>query len=283
MGNGNVNIALLIFGLILLIHLVRGAKKGALKMLFGLLSWIFILVFVLLATPQIDRLLTDYTPLDEMIQEKVAKQTQARWERQKATVTRQVTEDLKKKIQDQASPLAKLGRDISEETRLPLNLMETYLNDCADRIYAKLPEPLQKIYRKGQLKLQLTTDQMEGTIRESVDQAGKNLADQLAAAITGWLMRVIAFLLALVIARILVAIVAALIDTASHVPVISGISRMLGGLMGLGIGLIDVCFFMFLIEIFSWTTLGAYWTDQIQSSAILNLISGLNPLTLIIR
>lgn len=278
-----MNTALLIFGLIILSAVIRGLQKGALKMLFGLVSWIFVLIFVLVATPGIDQLLTEYTPLDNVIQEQVTRQTQAYWEKQEARATNQVVSDLKKKIGDQGFPLAELGKSISADTQIPLNLLQTYLDQHAEQIYAKLPALLREAYEKGQLRVQVAADQTTGNIRDAVDQVGQSLADQAAVAITGWIMRAISLLLALVIARIVTAVVAAVIDTASHAPVIGGLSRALGGLMGLGIGLIDSWFLMYLVEILSWTSLGAYWAEQIGASAILKLISGYNPLSLLFR
>ena len=49
--------------------MIRGLRRGALKMLLGLVSGIFILIFVLVATPGINQALTKYTPLDDVVQE----------------------------------------------------------------------------------------------------------------------------------------------------------------------------------------------------------------------
>ena len=278
-----MNIALFIFGVIIFCSVIRGLRRGALKMLLGLVSGIFILIFVLVATPGINQALTKYTPLDDVIQEQVAKRTQAYWEKQKAKATNQIVNDLKQKAGNQGSPLSEIGKRISADTQIPLSLLQTYLEQHAEQIYMKLPTLLREAYEKGQLKIQVTADQTTENIKDAVDQTGRSLADQAAVVITGWIMRAISFLLALVIAWIVTAIVAAVIDTASHAPVIGGISHALGGLMGLGVGLIQTWFLMYLVGILSWTSQGAYWAEQIGASAVLKMISEYNPLTLLFR
>ena len=222
--------------------MIRGLRRGALKMLFGLVSGIFILIFVLVATPGINQALTKYTPLDDVIQEQVAKRTQAYWEKQKAKATNQIVNDLKQKAGDQGSPLSEIGKRISADTQIPLSLLQTYLEQHAEQIYMKLPTLLREAYEKGQLKIQVTADQTTENIKDAVDQTGRSLADQAAVVITGWIMRAISFLLALVIAWIVTAIVAAVIDTASWrrfdpdlVSYVSGGNSLLdfpGGLLG---------------------------------------------------
>src|SRR3712207_1618780 len=195
----------------MLLSVIRGARRGALKMLFGILSWIFVLAFVILATPRIDNFLTYKTPLGGYVQEEMTKQAEARWEKQRTEVAKQLIDDLKQQAGRNNSLLG-VGGQINASTQVEMKQIGELLNQNGEDFSGYLPRSLQSLLGQS---LDLTgqlADLGKTSISNAVDQVGKSIADSAALAMTAWVMRLISFLLALVLANVIVLIIRLLID-----------------------------------------------------------------------
>lgn len=65
-----MNIVFVIVLLILVFSAINGWRKGLLGMIYGLISWVCILIFIIWASPYIDQYLRERTSLPETIQQK---------------------------------------------------------------------------------------------------------------------------------------------------------------------------------------------------------------------
>ncbi len=68
----DVNYLLVIFGIILVVCILRGARRGVVRIVFGLLSWIFLIWFVNFSTIYISDYLTINSPVEDIIQEHIS-------------------------------------------------------------------------------------------------------------------------------------------------------------------------------------------------------------------
>ena len=66
-----MNIVFVAVLLILVFCAINGWRKGLLGMIYGLISWVFLLVFVIWANPFIDNYLRERTSLPETMQQTV--------------------------------------------------------------------------------------------------------------------------------------------------------------------------------------------------------------------
>ena len=66
-----INYLLIIFILMMLACALRGAQKGMIRILFGLISWIFLVCFVNYGSVKAEEYITDHTQIPSMIQEHI--------------------------------------------------------------------------------------------------------------------------------------------------------------------------------------------------------------------
>ncbi len=68
----DINYLLIIFGIILLVCILRGARRGMVRIIFGLCSWIFLIWFVNFSTIYISDYLTINSPVEDIFQEHIS-------------------------------------------------------------------------------------------------------------------------------------------------------------------------------------------------------------------
>ena len=74
-----INYLLVVFGILLLINVIRGAKKGMLRIIFGILSWVFLILFVNYGSTYVHDYITVNTQVPVMVQEKIHERLQDKY------------------------------------------------------------------------------------------------------------------------------------------------------------------------------------------------------------
>lgn len=121
----------------------------------------------------------------------------------------------------------------------------------------RLPTALQKV---------LIKDGLSG-VENTVSQRG--VYDRTGEWMAGIIISVLAFLIALLIAAIIVGLIGKATDVVNHIPLIGGVNRFLGFFAGGFQGFILVWLLFALVGILSGTTAGGTLVDNIEENAFL--------------
>lgn len=99
----------------------------------------------------------------------------------------------------------------------------------------------------------------------------------VGAYITKVLSDLIAFLVALVVVTIAVSILVKMLGIIDKLPLIGGMNRVAGGIVGVGIGVVAVWILFLVITLFYDAELGRTCFEQIETSKILSYLYDINP------
>lgn len=99
----------------------------------------------------------------------------------------------------------------------------------------------------------------------------------VGAYITKVLSDLIAFLVALVVVTIAVSILVKMLGLIDKLPLIGGMNRVAGGIVGVGIGVVAVWILFLVITLFYDTELGRTCFEQIETSKVLSYLYDGNP------
>lgn len=112
----------------------------------------------------------------------------------------------------------------------------------------------------------------------SEEEIQKMTHDALVVTVEDLLMKGLAFLLTLAFASLVMGVVRILLGILGHLPIIHGVSKLLGGFMGLIEGIILIWIILFVIQCFSATESGNALLQMSRDSQILTEINDFNPL-----
>ncbi|MDY2589338.1 MAG: CvpA family protein [Agathobacter sp.] len=171
-------------------YIVRGYKKGMLRMLYSLVSWIVILVISVWATPYVSDFLTENTAIESKIYEKSYEK-----------LHEMVNGSAQNKPNNENSDKKSNKNSINQEILAVLGI--------------EIPEEL--------------ADAVMGdtNIADSVLET-TGLYEQISKQITEWAMRGISFIICILIAVIASHILYSMIKIVEDVPVIGTLNRILG-------------------------------------------------------
>ena len=110
-----MNWVLLLVLLILGYNIIRGYRKGFLRIVYSLVSWVIVLTFVTVTTPYINTYLMEYTTLYEQIE-------------------KQCSEQIKKSVEEkQKSVQSENSLDNQELSQFGIMLPDSVVNDILDK------------------------------------------------------------------------------------------------------------------------------------------------------
>ncbi len=184
-----MNWTLILVILIFLVCIVRGWRRGLLRLLFSLISWIVLILLIAWATPYISNFLRNFTGLYGTIEARCAQ---------------------------------------TMENRLGTGLL--FLTDSA------------------------------------------------ASTMADWILKGLAFLIALLVAVIIVRIIAKALGLINRIPVLKGINRGLGLIGGAVEGYILVSLLFLLVGMVAGTSIGTTMAGQIAASPMLTALYNTNIL-----
>lgn len=222
-----MNVLTIIILLILLLFALKGYRKGFIRTLVSMCSFLIAAVLVYFATPYVSDFLKENTPIYNYVEEKC----------QEAFAMDELPE----------------GED------QPGKLLQTQIIEGLE-----LPEALEK-----QL---LQNNNKAGYEKLAVDSFAKYVSGYMANLILNLITYVAAFLIVMILLR---AVVLAL-DAIAQMPVLRGINRFLGLLLGSLQGLIIIWLIFLGITIFSSTEGGKQMMSMIYESPVLSFLYDTN-------
>ena len=292
-------------GIIFLICIITGLIRGAIRIVVSLIATIVTFVIVFFATPYVSQAIEKYTPLDEMISQKVGStmadvavsavtggdnasgQSSGLNEAtvKKALKAAGVSEDTLQKygisISDivngkiSSSDLAKYG--ISENVLDGLTGGSSTVKDAVEN--ADIPESMQETAIKAaDIPDVFKNLLLKNNNKEMYEKLGVTTFPQyIGAYIARLVINVIAFILTFIVVTVILRAVVFALDIVSELPVIGFFNHVGGGVLGIGIALIIVWILFMLVTLLYTTDIGKEIYEMIQNNSILKLIYDYNP------
>lgn len=294
-------------GVIFLICIIVGLVRGAFRIIVSLIAAIVTLVIVFFATPYVSQAIEKYTPLDDMIKQKVVStmadvattaltggdgtsgQSSGLTEEtvKKALKAAGVSEETLNKygisISDivngkiSSSDLAKYG--ISESI---LDGLKDNGSSSAENIIenADVPKSLQETAIKAADIPNVFKNLLLENNNETVYQelGVTTFAQYIGAYVARTVIHIIAFILTFIVVTIILRAVVFALDIVSELPVVGFFNHLAGGVLGIGIALIIVWIIFMVITLLYTTQIGKTIYDMIQNNSILKLIYDGNPI-----
>ena len=240
---------------ILIISGLVGLKRGLFKTLFGFLALILSIVVTYFAGPIVTSYIYDYTIIDEKIEERV-------YEELKEELEAKVTESL---------------QDAGETKNL-----ETRAKEEAEKILSE------EVDRSSQVQLiddfdfpdSLKTLFIENNNDEMYEKLGiDNFYKYISQYTTYLIVKAMAFFGTFIVLRLLFLLIALIVGwIMREVPILSGLNRIGGLILGLGIGLGVIWVFMIIAGI----AFGSAYDEMIEGNTVLEFLNNNNLITTIL-
>lgn len=263
------NWLLIIVGVIFFVGIVAGAVRGFFKIGISLLSTVLIVALFAFLSPHVGSALAKYTPLDELIQEKIVQ----------AFLPEISAETLKDKDLS-GTPLQNIPlKDIEKLTSLDWKRLGITTNDFAD-IFGNIPkdQQIKEIEESAMpdfLK-ELLLENNNTAIYEELDVA--SFPQYIAAYISRMMLNVISFLVTFILAFVIVKALMAAVDILGDMRIFGVFNYFGGAVIGALCSLMFVWVLFLVIAVCYSLPIGKACFDMIDSSIFLKMIYESNPL-----
>ena len=239
------NWLLIVVGIIFLLSFIWGLSQGLLRIVVSLLATVITIALVTFMVPIACDFVEEKTSLGAMVG---------------SAVTSAITPAEEKLINDENGG-SQNGADDSEgaeeESKGKELSQQEQVNAVEESTFPSL----------------LKSNLLENNNSEIYSRLGVNtFYDYVGAYVGNLIIRIIVFLFVYMVVRIFIRIVMGMIDVISELPVLHGINRLTGGIVGLGIGLVAVWIFFLVITIIYATSFGQECFRQIEGNSILTVL-----------
>lgn len=228
-----MNIVFIIVLLILIFSAINGWRKGLLGMIYGLISWVCILVFVIWASPYIDHYIRERTSLPETMQQKV-----------------------EQSVNEKLEELSKNAKDGQE--KVWNELLEGLPDTLRAAVEEILPRTEADATQQGAAKENAAAQENaagQENAQEMQEGQGNDLIRTASQAVSqkllDFMIRGIAVLIAFVAAQLVVWFVGNIVSAVGDAPMVSGINGFLGFAAGAVQGFLYVWILMYLVSLTS--------------------------------
>ena len=288
-------------GVIFLICVIAGMVKGAVKVIVSLLATVITVVVVFFATPYVAQVIEKYTPIDDVITEKVASgiadaAASAITGEESSQNSSGLTEEAVKKVLKAAGidedTLSKLGisvADISSADLAKYGISETVLDGLTSGDSSEIekvienvdiPKELQETAIKSAdipeiFKTLLLKNNTEAMYKEL---GVTTFTQYVGAYLARMVVNVIAFLITFIIVTLILRAIIFALDVVTELPVLGCLNRIAGAGLGIVIALIIVWVIFIIFTLLYTTTIGRSVYAMIQDNTWLKLIYDYNPL-----
>ena len=238
-------IAVIVIGLMVF----RGFRKGLLGLVVGVISWIFLFLFVQWATPQI---YLGMKTNDSFVE----------------NVSGKVSDSLKKRAEE--ITLDNIG---DEETKNGMASIRDFLPEGTSEQYEAL---LQRLEEYRGLMDGLEDDSFKAQMEEQANRVLEEKKQEAIVAateiLTDYILRGLAGLFAIAIGLLIVGIANGLVRLLNSAPVIGNFSRLAGVIFGLLEGTLLVWILMYAVTFFAATEFGTGALAQVKENAFLSYL-----------
>lgn len=249
-----MNGLLVVVGIIFLICVIVGLVRGFIKIIASLAATIAIIVLVTFLTPYVSKAILKITPLESAVQKKCAEMLTPNLE----DIDLSGIEINGKQIESSDLEAAGISAEdigkLLEETEIPREKQISLIEG------AQIPE----LFR--QLLLENNNSEIYNAL--GVSTFGEYIGSYLAKLIADFC----AFLLTLLVVTIVVRSVVYAFGIISDLPVIGGLNRIAGGILGLGTGLVIVWVLLIVVTLLYTTEIGKICFENIGDSQLLTFL-----------
>lgn len=271
------NYLLLGIGIFTLVCVLVGIMRGFIKIAISLAATLIVLVIVIAVTPKVSDALMNHTPVGDMVTSQLGNMVSGRTDYSSYSndTIRAALNSLGK---EQLSALGisdvdNLSDADIEAAKAKLQEQGISLEEAAKKAGVNVSGEENKAEGDStpELSLQDQISLIEGTDMPSFLKTGlldnnnkeiysqlgvNNFVDYVKQYAAKWIVNVVAFLLTFVVAFVIVRIVIFSLDALSELPVLHGVNRVAGGMMGLGFALLFVWIAFMVITLLYTTDLG---------------------------
>lgn len=245
---------------IIAVALIVGTVRGFLRSILTFGHLIIAIVLMVLLAPHVQGLLVR-VGLEDTIRTKIETAVEEKIEERADAQIRQLGEQMG----------VELGPDLDMDNPLVRSVVDLYQSRLSTE---EQNEIIDQSTPGGILSKLL---QAHNTAEEYARLGVERLSDYIAAYTTALVMKVIAALLVFIIAEIILHILLALSEVIERIPIIGGINRVLGTLLGATIGLLIVWLLYFFLTLLINTSLGASALEDIAGNTVTRTIYELDP------
>lgn len=228
-----MNWLLIIIVLLLALCVVNGYRKGFLRMMYSMVSWVIMFALVTWATPYINTFLRNNTSIYQTIatycEQQIREKTEKQIEQETAAVTGGVEQN-----NGQPADLTKLG------VKLPDSVMNNISEKTAD---------------------------LAG---EALDASG--IYAQVSVGMADFILNGISFFIAFAVGMIVLHFFSGILGIVSRIPIIRGINKYLGTVAGAIYGFVVVWIAFYVIALCSTSEVGGALISYIYESPFLTYI-----------
>ena len=293
-------------GIIFLICIITGLIRGAVRIIVSLVATIVTLVIVFFATPYVSQTIEKYTPLDDMIRQKVVSTmadaaTSAVSGGDSYSDKGGLTEEAVKKVLKAAGVSeeklesygisiadivsGKVSSDDLAKYGISANVLDGLTGRSGSSVEnvienADIPESLQEtMIKSADIPEVFKNLLLKNNNKEMYDELGVTTFPQyIGAYVARLVINIIAFILTFIVVTVIIRAVVFALDIVSELPVIGFFNHLAGGALGIGIALIIVWILFMIVTLMYTTAVGKEIYEMVQNNSILKLIYDCNPI-----
>lgn len=294
-------------GIIFLVCIITGLARGAIRIVVSLIATIVTLLIVFFATPYVSQAIEKYTPLDDMIKQKVVstmadaatsaitggsassgKESGLTEETvRKALKAAGVNEDTLRQYGISISDIVNGKISSSDLTKYGIseNVLDGLKNSGNNTVEnaienADIPENLQETAIKAaDIPNVFKNLLLKNNNKEMYKKLGvTTFAQYVGAYIARLVINIISFILTFIVVTVILRAVVFALDIVSELPVVGFFNHLAGGVLGAGIALIIVWIMFMAVTLIYTTDIGKEIYTMIESNSILKLIYDGNPI-----
>ena len=273
-------------GIIFLICIITGLIRGTVRIIVSLVATIVTLVIVFFATPYVSQTIEKYTPLDDMIRQKVVSTmadaaTSAISGGDSYSDKGGLTEEAVKKVLKAAGvseeKLESYGISIADivSGKVSSDDLAKYAIENAD-----IPESLQEtLIKSADIPAAFKNLLLKNNNKATYQKLGVTTFAQYAGAyIAKQVINIIAFILTFIVVTIILRAVVFALDIVTELPGVGALNHLAGGLFGMGIALVIVWIIFMVITLMYTTDIGKEIYRMVEDNTLLKLIYDGNPI-----
>lgn len=254
------NLLLIIVGVIFLICIIVGCVRGALRIGISLVATVATIALVIFVTPYVGGALHKYSPIDEYIAKQcvelfapsISAESLAGADLTGTPLEGYSAEELAE------LDLESLGIDVRELAALAGDIPKD------TQISAIESAPLPQFFKKNLL------ENNNSVIYNKLSVT--SFPEYVAAYISNIVINILSFLISFMLVTILVKALIIAVDLLSELPLLGGINRLAGGILGMFIALVIVWIGFLIITLLYTTKIGVSCFEQISQSQILTFL-----------
>ncbi|MCC8028421.1 MAG: CvpA family protein [Lachnospiraceae bacterium] len=241
-----MNWLMIVILIIFLIFVIRGWRRGLLKMLFSVISIVILIALVAWATPHISTLIRENTGIYTAIENRCTEAIQSR-------VESSLENGLESGLESGSESGPKSGPEINSENS-PESGSENNADRSSDSTGVSLPETI--------------TSYITGSGENAIAESG--VYETMGSKAADWILAGASFLIALLLAILVVRIIGHALGIVNHIPILGGINRVLGLFAGGFEAFVLVSLLFLFVALIAGTGTGSTITAYIDENALLS-------------